>query len=208
MSGSKDQQLRGAIEQLLPIRERNSLPQLSPTEIADVIRHLSVEGGSWRRRDASPRSKTVALQKSADELRRVASAAASLHDALASLHQPSAGVFHNIESLIRTARTVQIIAEGAAEEPPSEVSASRYRDSSHDPEERLAVLAAHIFRDLTGSMPARRTKEQGGVAYGPFHDFLSAVFKARGVTGSPENHAKIAIKAMEKNKPDSRRKLL
>jgi hypothetical protein len=63
--------------------------------------------------------------------------------------------------------------------------------------ERVASAAASVFERLTGKTPAPRHSE--GVAYGPYLDFLKAVFEACGVTASAEAQAK-AVRRKRRSK--------
>ena len=53
----------------------------------------------------------------------------------------------------------------------------------------ITMVAASVFLWLTGALPALRTNSEG-VAYGPFLDFLKAVFEACGITASAEARVK------------------
>jgi len=57
--------------------------------------------------------------------------------------------------------------------------------------------AAIVFQRLTGKPSTLRHSE--GVAYGPFHAFLKAVFEACGVTASAEAQAK-AVRRKHRSK--------
>jgi hypothetical protein len=63
--------------------------------------------------------------------------------------------------------------------------------------ERIASAAASVFERLTGKPSTLRYLE--GVAYGPFLDFLEAVFKACGITASAEAQAK-AVRRKHRSK--------
>ena len=57
----------------------------------------------------------------------------------------------------------------------------------------ITAAAASVFLRLTGAQPALRTNPEG-IAYGPFLDFLKAVFEACKITASAEAQ----IKAFQK----------
>jgi hypothetical protein len=63
--------------------------------------------------------------------------------------------------------------------------------------ERIASAAASVFEWLTGKRSTLRHSE--GVAYGPFLDFLKAVFEACRVTASAEAQAKAVRRKLRKN---------
>jgi hypothetical protein len=63
--------------------------------------------------------------------------------------------------------------------------------------ERIASAAASVFERLTGKPSTLRHSE--GVAYGPFLDFLKAVFEACRVTASAEAQAKAVRRKLRKN---------
>jgi hypothetical protein len=54
--------------------------------------------------------------------------------------------------------------------------------------ERIASAAAQVFERLTDKPSTMRHSD--GAVYGPYHDFLKAVFAACGITASPEAQAK------------------
>jgi len=62
--------------------------------------------------------------------------------------------------------------------------------------ERIASAAASMFERLTGKPSTLRHSE--GVAYGPFLDFLKAVFEACRVTASAEAQAKAVRRKLRK----------
>ena len=55
--------------------------------------------------------------------------------------------------------------------------------------DRITAVAASVFLWLTGTLPTLRTNSEG-VAYGPFIDFLKAVFEACKITASAEAQVK------------------
>ena len=57
----------------------------------------------------------------------------------------------------------------------------------------VTLIAASVFLRLTGTLPTLRTDPEG-VAYGPFLDFLKAVFEACGIAASAEARAKAFIR--------------
>jgi hypothetical protein len=198
-------ELKTAVEALLPAREANELAALSEREIDGLVRHLFMEGGEWSIGNRLPREKWPAKPRMKEELQRVASAAVALEKALASMHGPAASMFGRLDVSIMRARTLKLVALYSAEQPVETIEPPVQRTGALDPQVRLSLLAANIFVFVTGDLPSRRTKEEGGKAYGPFYDFLCAVFRARGISGSAENHARRAIKLMEK-KPRQKRK--
>jgi hypothetical protein len=189
------QQLRAAVEGLFPHRQKNGLPPLPAEELDGLVRHLLVEGGEWTRGSAAPRSKPATAAATKKELDRVAKAAEALRLALDEMRGPAASVFRDVAGLVRRIQAIETIALHAE---PREMPDDKPQEAL-DPTERLALAAAHVFLAVSDDKPTRRTKIEQK-AYGPFLDFLAAVFRARGVSGSPENHAKVAIKIMEKSR--------
>lgn len=58
----------------------------------------------------------------------------------------------------------------------------------------VASKCAEIYFQQTGSQPSVIVPFAGGPAYGPFLEFVSDMFRAVGISASPENHAKEASK--------------
>jgi len=58
----------------------------------------------------------------------------------------------------------------------------------------VTLIAASVFSRLTGTLPTTSTNPAGGGAYGPFIDFLKAVFEACEITASAEARAKAFIR--------------
>jgi hypothetical protein len=57
----------------------------------------------------------------------------------------------------------------------------------------ITLVAASVFSQLTGTLPALRTNSEG-VAYGPFIDLLKAVFEACEISASAEARAKAFVR--------------
>ena len=65
--------------------------------------------------------------------------------------------------------------------------------------EHIATVAARVFERLTGMPAAPRINSKTGAAYGPFLDFLKAVFEACGIAASAEAQAK-AVRRKHRSK--------
>ena len=101
------------------------------------------------------------------------------------------------EAILAVNRAAMKIDNGRHQLVRMEMTAERIleRLGAHQPgrpregrAERIASAAASVFERLTGKPSTLRYSE--GVAYGPFLDFLKAVFKACRITASAEAQAK------------------
>jgi len=64
---------------------------------------------------------------------------------------------------------------------------------------RVSEYAAKIYGQITGAPATRRTNWDTGVAYGPFYDLLSDIFRALDINANVEHYARLA--SMEKTSP-------
>ena len=58
--------------------------------------------------------------------------------------------------------------------------------------EHIATVAARVFEQLTGMPATVSFNPKTSTSYGPFLDYLKAVFEACGIAASAEAHAKAA----------------
>jgi hypothetical protein len=65
----------------------------------------------------------------------------------------------------------------------------------------VTEVAAVVFKRLTGKPATVRTDPRKNAAYGPFHEFLTAVFEACGIDASPEAQAR----ALRRKHPQNQR---
>jgi hypothetical protein len=112
----------------------------------------------------------------------------------------------HIGKMSESARVAMKIDNGRHQLVRMEMTAERIleRLGAHQPgrpregrAERIASAAASVFERLTGKPSTLRHSE--GVAYGPFLDFLKAVFEACRVTASAEAQAKAVRRKLRKN---------
>jgi hypothetical protein len=112
----------------------------------------------------------------------------------------------HIGKMSENARVVMKIDKGRHQLVRMEVTAERIlkRLGAHRPgrpregrAERIASAAGSVFGRLTGKPSTLRYSE--GVAYGPFLDFLKAVFNACRITASAEAQAKAVRRKLRKN---------
>lgn len=183
---NQTQQIREAITNLATQRHRDGLPPIVEARIASCVHSLLKEGGDHIRR------KRPTIQQSQRQLEAVVKCARSLLDALDRLDAPGRTFLPQLEFATMQVENLEILAK---------IPTDRDLDAVHipvapSPSERLALTCGYVFFVITGDMPTRRVHD--GSVYGPFYDFVQQIFRARGVTASPENHVKWAIKAMEK----------
>ena len=65
--------------------------------------------------------------------------------------------------------------------------------------EHIATVAARVFERLTGMPATVSFNPSTSSSYGPFLDFLKAVFEACGIVASAEAHAKAVRRKLRKN---------
>lgn len=182
--------------------------QIPEREMAGLLHALLVSGGDTTRAHANqsfPAGRPADVDQTKNELRRLAKAAEDFANALWNLSAPAASAFANWDTLLTTARITAVVAAISASHCCEDlVAGTSVEPQLLSAQERLAYVAAHVFLVVTGTKPSRRTTTSGSqVAYGPFFEFLTEVFAVRGISASPENCAKVALKAMEKNRAKS-----
>ena len=142
----------------------------------------------------------------ATELRRLNAAALEFCEALRALSPEAAAIYRNPRDSHEKVRMIGVIAGVAAANTASisqmsvEAVPSQKRPRIRPPV-ALAREAALVFIMISGERPARRNDgrvrefrgQARAISYGPFMDFLAAVFDARRMKASPENCAKEAL---------------
>jgi hypothetical protein len=164
----------------------------SPEEIASFlsthVHSLMATGGDGRRK--TPALSGGAVRARLDDVQK---AAAYLGAALQNLPPQAASIYRDLAGLKRTVRTIAIIA-GAASSAENVLEFDSATEPEHNdvrPSVVLALDAAYVFAMVSGNRPGRRNID--GKKYGPYLEFVTAIFKARGMKASPENSAKEAL---------------
>lgn len=120
---------------------------------------------------------------------------------------PSVPVFGSMESgrilaeiIERLSRKIATVAQeidpesksylGAADDSGVETTRRRRGPRIKSAANDLTAECANVFRELSGVEAALRVDPSKNVAYGPFLDFLTAVFGALDVEASPEGQAR------------------
>jgi hypothetical protein len=158
--------------------EDRPLPPITESDRQASLHALLVAGGPKQKQ----KSKTTDLQV-------VARRAAALSRALDRLSHGAAAAIPR-ETLRQWNQQVRIQAAAAAFAASAIAVPSRARKQITGPQ-RLAMAAAGVFVLVARRRPTRTVRN--GRAGSPFIDFLVAVFAARGVRASVENHARWAI---------------
>ncbi len=191
-----------------PERIRAAIEKIATRSVnMEVAVHtLLVEGGDTNRRQAAaanPRGTSTTVAKTAKQLANVTKRAKELRLALETLNAPAAGAFRNLDTVIHSVRSVEIVADAG----PSALPKGDFnKAAAHTPRERLALAAAFVFFEATGKKPTISngvdSRERRRPASGPFIPFLEAVFAARGFhrATTVEHDARTAISNMEQSR--------
>lgn len=192
--------LAKALAILEPERRKNGLPPLSGGEHDWLIHGLAFGRAAKRTRPPPPHKAAElwnALAKTYDELQ----------DQLASLDVGDRSIRRWLEDERGKSRGKGLFARRMADEPPA--PAGRPKRLFKD---ELALAAAFAFHYVTGKKPGRANRTApaplgsrvGSVQQpaGLFLNFLKLVCAARGLTGSVDNLARDAIKAMVEIRPE------
>ncbi|GAB0112722.1 hypothetical protein [Acidisoma sp. C75] len=202
------EKLLQAIEKLKAHRlaQRESLKDEEDTMARHIIASLPVRDVKLVRRAQRPRE-MVGEATSRREIEAVRKAAQNLADALHALHAParaalgfraggafqeSSGIHLHLLSLIAHAENYQL------EPIPPNAGLGR---KSVPSDARFALELAKVYEFYTGRKATVSWNPTTEKRYGPFLDFVTDIFGACELTGSPISRAVEAAKTMQKIRP-------